>query len=49
VIFGSAFKVNETQTNSPANTDRSPNDAPIRLFFWEPNKNVIGTFHVGYF
>jgi len=24
-------------------------NGPVRLFFGEPNKNVIRTFHVGYF
>jgi len=24
-------------------------NGPIKLFFWEPNKNVIGMFQVGYF
>jgi len=37
---------------SVANTERSPNVPEWShevIFFWEPNKNVIGMLHVGYF
>jgi len=48
---GQAVSWNVSTGLFPANTERSPNipEWSLEDIFFEPNKNVIGTFHEGYF